>query len=460
MHIITGAENGGLKSIPLNALPPEAWERIAGSGQAPAIIALYKEVAWLNRAVNLRAQALSSLPRMFYDAAGNEVEEEDLPFDVDMTDLLDTVEGHLTLHAAAYILPEVRFVLGRGKVLSLRALHPTTMKPQYDERRGLIGFKRRMKSRELDLSIDEVAHVWLPNRETETGPGDAPAMASLRAAGLLSYLDQYGIKMFEKGAINPTVLGFPDMAASDDITRAERWYERVTGGLKNAFAVLGMRSSVTIAQLGHKLNEIEQRDTTNSKREDVSTALGVPHSLVFSNAATFATAQQDALNFHDYTVVPQAGLIERRLNRQIFIPLTGYKLQFHPEELAIYQILQEPRARVLSLMYRDGVIETNEYRTGMGYEAWDEDAPIDREMQESEDRLKDDVDEDDAEVEKKRWRKMAIRRFAEGKPQKALTFRTTSIDGAEADAIRSALATASTPDEASQVFDAVWAEYP
>jgi len=72
--------------------------------------------------------------------------------------------------------------------------------------------------------------------------------------------------------------------------------------------------------------------------------LGVPHSIVAANAATFATAQQDEVNFLNNCIIPECRLIERHLDRQLFAA-AGLRLHSEPERLSAMQEDEEQRAQ-------------------------------------------------------------------------------------------------------------------
>ena len=99
--------------------------------------------------------------------------------------------------------------------------------------------------------------------------------------------------------------------------------------------------------IGEGLQELSDVTLTGENREEIATTLGVPHSMVFSNAANFATSQTDKMNLHDLTIIPEAKRIARLLNKQLFNPL-GYQFEFLPETLDIYQEDEHQRAQSYS----------------------------------------------------------------------------------------------------------------
>jgi hypothetical protein len=100
--------------------------------------------------------------------------------------------------------------------------------------------------------------------------------------------------------------------------------------------------------VGEGLESLTNNDLTLERRQSIATALGVPHSIVAADAANYATAQQDEINFLTNCIIPESRLIQRTLNRQLFAPV-GLRLEFQPERLSAMQEDEEQRAAAYSL---------------------------------------------------------------------------------------------------------------
>lgn len=472
--MVTGSETG-LKSVPLQALPREAWTSLVGgdSGAAGDIDTLYENIPWLYRGVNAICNALDGIEHVVHrgDKDGPEVDEDDLPFEVNLGELLDNWARMMTLRGAAYAFIE----RNRARTLKVRPLHPATMKPVYDKERGLIGFKRRLGSTEINLTLDDVAYVWQPNHKTEVGPGTSPARAALRAAGFLDSMDEYGTGYFKNGALNPTIIEMHEDTSDQDLERMESWYKRMLTGVKNAFSVKAAAGKVAAHTLGSSMKDLVVPELSNAKREDVATALGVPQTMMFSNAANYATAQQDDLHFYDKTVLPLDKKIVDALNKQIFIPM-GLFLVAHTERMEIFQRQEMAKAYGMAQLFTVGAIPAeflwdtmnmpDQYRGkgtfyrrpvntasgGVGTQTIgkpDGQQPIDNIESPQNDLMK-------------KWRVMALKRLKEGKPGKMADFESDGLNAVTAAAIRGALKDARTASRVNAVFDdaARWGSYP
>lgn len=369
MRLLTGFGHA-LKSIPLSQLPAEAWRTIIGTSyDSTDLIDFYERVPWLRRAVDVRASALASMPFSFQRIGS----DEELPvnqmpkllFELDMSALLEQLEGWYVLFGAAYIYLR-RARLG-GIPKGVRGLHPNTMRPEYTEDGDLQSFKRIIGAVQITLKPEEVAYVWAPNRKHEMGPGASPALAALAAAGVLKNTDAFASNYFEQAPIAPTLVEVGQTAQQSDIERVESWLTRRVSGVANAFKALALRSGVKFSQLAMiELGKLALPEVTETKREDVFTALGVPQSFGTSRTSTNATAEQDDFHFYDKTVIPQCRRFEPALNR-IFEPL-GYTMRFREDQLELYQKLNAAQAvaRVVPLVARR-IITIDEARAEVGY---------------------------------------------------------------------------------------------
>lgn len=346
----------GIKSVPLDQLPEEAWRVIAGAGEGTLdtnvisgdILAHYAAVAFLYRCVQVRASALAGLP--WAVLRGEDVvwesNAEDAPaqltFLAELPELLLRSEMALCLFGRAFWHQE----RNRVRVLGLRWLTPYYVTPIWDEATGLIRFDRTVNGVIVPLAVDDVVYLRLPGQH-ETLPDIPPSRAALAAAGVLKNVDAFAENFFLRGAIKGTLLTVDGNPAPQEKEKLKTWWNRFLSGVKNAWQTEVISSKVTPVTVGEGIQELSSTTLTAEKREDIATALGVPHSLVLSNAANYATSEADRLNFYDMTVIPQSKQVARQINRQLLEPL-GYRLQFRPEEMSIYQADEQARSQSYS----------------------------------------------------------------------------------------------------------------
>ena len=427
----------GQKSIPLQSLPPEAWRTIVGDTATQGGAAeRYADVAYLYRAIQSRCAALSDLPYAWhYGDAEEELEHEPtLPFDLNMRALLYQIELHLLLFGAAYVRPEKNPF---GVIKELVTLYPPTVHPQFDNENGLTGFQRNTGGRVVTFAPEELVYIWLPPHAGETGHGVGEAQVALRAAGILANIDEFARRFFAQGAVNPTVISLPQGTLDADKERLTAWYKRMWTGVRNAFSVTAISGDLKVSQIGYPVNQLATPELTARAREDIATALGIPQSFMMANAANYATARQDDLHFYGKTVLPRAEIIAEVLNRQLF-GRYGLTLCWHPERLESYQAQETEKAQGLVALVQAGIITVNEARERLELSALEEEQAeeandlreindpnyVEPETPEA-DAAEDAIEDMQAEV--RRWQAVIRKRYTEGKPQKALAFKSDII---------------------------------
>jgi len=300
-------------------------------------------------------------------------------------------------------------------------------------------------------------------------PRSSPAQAALAAAGVLANIDAFGAAFFARGAIKGTLLTVKGNPPEQERERIRSWWQRLFSGVKDAWSTAVVNAdAVTPVVVGEGLESLEKSDLTRSKREDIATALGIPHSLLMSNAANYATAQADRLSLYDVTVRPECSAIADVLNDQVFGPL-GYRFQFQPESLDIYKANEEARSASLAAL-RSAGLPLLMAMDILGYELTEEQrASLERAEAERRAQAQTplptlapgaegSVMPASAEEELRTWRKWALRRVRQGKTMRE--FETSDIPAGLAGAISGALEDAATTTDVDLVFAGLWEGYP
>jgi hypothetical protein len=124
-------------------------------------------------------------------------------------------------------------------------------------------------------------YFWYPDDSVEIGePFDYPALAALQAAGILSAVGGFAQAFFERGAIKVTLLTTKTNVVESERSRLKRWWDRIRG---NAWAAeIVNADEVEVIPVGEGLDSLDNKEFTKEQREDISTALGVPHSMLFT----------------------------------------------------------------------------------------------------------------------------------------------------------------------------------
>ena len=334
----------GRKNTPISDL--SAWRIPADDAVRIGQGVLTAAVPFLSRGVIMRADALTAIPWSIRNAKDEDVwtsddaaPPDDLKWLGNLTELLHRIEASLTVTSTAYLFKE----RNRARLLDLRFLSPDTTAPVWDMAAGLTHFERGVLGRQR-FAVDDIVYFWHKGLH-ETEPRPSPATNAANAAGILYSMDAYTKAYFDRGAVRATLLTYEGAPPPEaDRQKLKNWWKRAVGGIKNAFASEVISAAIKPVQIGDGIGDMGNVPLTEEKRQDVGTALGIPLSLLLANAANYATAQADRRNFYEITVIPEADLIARTMNKQLLEKL-GLSLVFRPEAMSIFQADEAERAQ-------------------------------------------------------------------------------------------------------------------
>jgi phage portal protein BeeE len=341
-----------LKLLDLASIGPEALRvLVGGDGQPADVEQLYHSVGPLYAAVMLRAQALAGLPWRLRTLRGavRALDQDAL------ADLLVATEIDYLLHGAAYWLRDPTAPLG------LRRLHPRTISIESDPQRGLIALTRRIGERVTRLEMEQVAWLWEPSAQYEIGPGAAPVARAVAAARMVLAQEQYVASYFERGAVRPTVWMFKSPPPEPELTRFRGWLERLVSGVRNAFRQTALSQEVQAVTVGDKLTDVVEPTLVQQAIEQILTTLSVPHSLILSSAANYATAQRDWQTFMLVTILPHARRFASRLTQQHY-SREGLVLEVVEESIEAVQDAELAKAEALQRLVASGILTISEAR--------------------------------------------------------------------------------------------------
>ena len=186
-------------------------------------------------------------------------------------------------------------------------------------------------------------------------------------------------------------------------------------------------------------------------KDNIAMAFGIKQTLLDSEAANYATAQEDRLAFYEDTIKPRARLFEDALNEQL-LARDGLRLEFRFNEMDIFQEDENARAELLNKLTTAGLpIEVSLQLAG--YKLTEEQLSM---LEEHQEQLDDRIDEtpvDERTTELRKWQKFAEKRVKEGKELRE--FETSIIEPSLHGAISGALEGAKTAEEVKHIFDPV-----
>ena len=347
MTVETLVKHGEMKTVV--TIPAWAQELMDEQTLTGNTTQAYAKSPILYRAIQLRANALSGMP--FQIMRGNQPAEFPFPL-TPLAPLLYQMELSLLLMGATFVLKQ-NSQKGHARVVGLQWLNPNTVQVHY--KNGLITFTQSIRGR--------IFGPWEPERMVylrefsmadEVGFGVAPASVALMAANLRTNISEFSTAFFRGGAQPMTLLTIEGNPPVAELERTQRFFGRAMAGVKNAFRVLALRSEVKVQPITPNLNTMAFPDLSQHTIKEIGAAFGVPITMLESNAANYATATSDTLNFYEGTITPRLRFYENEINKQLLDDY-GLTLKFLPESLAIYQADEADRSGALVNLVQAGL---------------------------------------------------------------------------------------------------------
>ena len=352
---------------------PNGWlDALTRSGRLTTPADAYRQVPMLYRAVNLRAEAISSVPTVLTRNG----EEVAWPWSSQLARLIADTERSLLVFGAAYWL---RVVKGRT-MTGFVCLNPAGVSWQYlpeesaitDPYSGLrftatIGGKLYGP-----WTTEQIVYFREPSFLDDYGPGTAPAAVALQHAQLSHYATSFASAFFQGGAQPVTVMNLPEYT---DIAEVERFSADVNGkaggGIINAFKFLFLRSpDLKVTQLTPPIDSLQMPELTERTTTAVAATLGVPRTMLEASAANYATADSDRQSFWRETIVPRIALYDTVINAQLLGPI-NYRIEWKPETMDVFQVDEAARASSF-LAYTQGGIPPRAAAQILGIDNLDE----------------------------------------------------------------------------------------
>lgn len=328
----------------------------SGGGQGNTTSA-YATIPLVYRCTRMISDALSSVPVHVYKGE----KEVDFPFrDFDVADWTWKTTASILLMGASYT---VKVVNQSGKVLDLKWLLPTTVKPDVisttdgDKTTASIIFKRtgNIIGGKESYSESEMLYIREFSMKDDFTPGISAAGVALTDANLIKYLTRFASYYFEQGAMPLTILSIDKTTQQAEVDRVENKFKSITQGLRNAWKVMVMRGGKDMAPftITPPLSDMVMPELYGQARRTVAGAFGIPQSML-EDSANYATAKEDKLSFWQNAVKPRGIQLASALNKQVLKPM-GLTCEYAFDEMDVFQEDEANRAGSLAQLTSAGV---------------------------------------------------------------------------------------------------------
>lgn len=341
------------------------------SGRIASAPDAYEVVPMLYRAVNLRCDAISTVP---YTLTRNG-DAVDWPWRQSVSELVKATERSLLLTGGAYWYKVVKGRTMTGFVV----LNPTTMTVNFEPTRatledpysGALFTQSQLGKVYGPWTINDIVYFREPSYRDDILPGLAPAAVALQSSQLGHYLERFTSAFFEGGAQPVMVMNLPEAMDDAEFARFRGEFATRIGGVANAFRSLFVRSpELKVQKVTPDINTMMLPELQERVITSIAMTLGVPRTMLEASAANYATADSDRQSFWRETIVPRLGMLEQVMNNQLLGPI-GYEIVFEPEKLDVMQADEANRADSLLKLTQAGVALPDAMRI-LGYDNVDE----------------------------------------------------------------------------------------
>lgn len=357
--------------MPINM--PTGWlDGLRGSGRLGSAADAYTVEPMLYRAVNLRADAIASVPSRLLRNG----EKVAWPWQSNFEQLIRDTERSLLVAGAAYWL---RVIDGRT-LKGFVCLNPmqvtftwspadTSITDPYKGLRFTVTHGGKIYG---PWTTDQIVYFREPSFTDTYTPGIAPAAVALKSAQLMHYVTTFQGNFFASGAQPVTVFNLPEGTPDAEMQRfSSDMNNRIGQGIINAFKTVVLRAQELKVQiLTPPLDTMRMPELTQQATTAICAALGVPRTMLEASAANYATADSDRQSFWRETVVPRLSLYASVINTQLMAPIK-YTVEWMPETMDVFQVDEQARASSF-LAYTQGGIPPRAAAKLLGIDMLDE----------------------------------------------------------------------------------------
>lgn len=328
------------------------------------------QIAAVWRCINIKADAIASMPLVLYERTGNGKERAAThPLWRVLHDAPNTwqtsvewrrmLQAHIDLRGNAYCL----IIPGPlGSVSELLPMNPDRMKVELMDNRRLRYTYTDEQGRPVYYRQDQIFH--LRGLSNDGIVGMSTLAAARNAMGLAVATEDHGARLFKNGARPGVVFKAAPGTSMKPEARDElrNSWERMHAGSENQFRTAVLPAGLEPVELGLSNDDAQFLDTRKFQVKDIARFFGVPpHKVYDLERATFSNIEHQGLEFVQDTLLPIARTWEAAISRDLIADDETYFAEF----LFEFYLRGDNASR--ATFYREmlniGVLSVNEIRT-------------------------------------------------------------------------------------------------
>ena len=228
-------------------------------------------------------------------------------------DFRETQMAHLALRGNFYAFKERN---GVKRVKSLAILNPANMKVMEED--GVITYDYTFSNGEsTTFDAEEIWHV--KGLSLDGIVGLSPIGQAREAIGLSLSAEEYGARFFSNDAAPGGVLETLGTLKEDAQARLKKSWQAANSGGANAHKVAILEQGLTWKSVGLANKDSQFLETRNFQVEDIARMFRVPSIMIghSDKAATFASVEQQSLNFVTYSLMAWLVNIEKSADKNL-----------------------------------------------------------------------------------------------------------------------------------------------
>lgn len=194
--------------------------------------------------------------------------------------------------------------------------------------------------------------------------GMSPVRQAMNALGVAQATEEYGGRYFANGSRPSIILKHPGRITPEAYGRLRESFANSWQGLDNAHRVNILEEGISPEIVGIPPEEAQFLGTRQYQVQEIARLYGVPlHMLAVGETATYASAEQDAINFRQLTLLEWAKRDEQRLATDLLTRAersAGYYIEYLLDGLERATI--DTRTAAYATMIQNGMLTPNEAR--------------------------------------------------------------------------------------------------